>query len=169
MRQAPILIASLLIAFACGSVNAQWKWRDANGRVTLSDVAPPSTVREQDILSRPSGTRGAADRATPVAAASTVVGSAAAARELKASTDPELEARRKRATEEQAAQQRQMEERHAAARADNCSRARSYLGALSDGKRVSRTNAQGELEVIDDKARADETQRARAMIASDCK
>jgi Domain of unknown function (DUF4124) len=167
MRQTSLLIATLLTALACSGAHAQWKWRDANGRVTLSDLAPPSTVREADILSRPAGSRPAANSAAPAAATSAVVTSAAPT--PKSSSDPELDARRKRAADEQAAQQRQLEERNAAARADNCSRARSYLDALSEGKRVSRPNAQGELELIDDKARADEVQRARTMIASDCK
>jgi hypothetical protein len=34
---------------------------------------------------------------------------------------------------------------------------------------MTRTNAQGEREVLDDKGRAEEMQRARAVIASDCK
>jgi hypothetical protein len=67
------------------------------------------------------------------------------------------------------AQQRQQQERDAAARAENCSRARAHLAALADGQRMTRNNAQGEREVLDDKGRAEEMQRARAIIASDCR
>lgn len=166
MRPATLLLASMLVALACANANAQWKWRDASGRVTASDLAPPASVRDQDILARPTDTRRANPPASSTAAASAVIGSAPMP---KSNSDPELDARRKRAADEQAGQQRQAEERHAAARVDNCNRARSNLAALNEGKRVSRANAQGELEVMDDKGRADEMQRARTMIANDCK
>jgi hypothetical protein len=35
--------------------------------------------------------------------------------------------------------------------------------------RLTRTNAQGEREVLDDKARTEEMQRARMIIESDCR
>lgn len=165
MRHAPILALSLLLALAAGNAQAQWKWRDAGGRVTASDLPPPATVPERDILARPSDSRRAAPPASN-AAASAVIGAKAVAKE---STDPELEARRKRAAGEQATAQRQLEERNAAAQAENCSRARAHLNVLGDGRRIARTNAQGEVEVMDDKSRAEEAQRARAIIASDCK
>jgi cytoskeletal protein RodZ len=167
MRPTILILASLVLALAGASASAQWKWRDASGRVTVSDLPPPSTVREQDVLSRPADSHRATSAAKPAAGASAPIGSAAPA--VKSSTDPELEARRKRAADEQIAQQRQADERNAAVRAENCGRARSYLGTLSEGKRVARTNAQGELEPIDDKARAEETQRARETIAANCK
>ena len=167
MRQPPLLIVSLLLLLACGSASAQWKWRDANGRVTVSDIPPPSTVREQDIISQPANARRVANAPAQAVAASAAVGGAVPL--PKSSTDPELEARRKRAADEKAAQQRQLDERDTAARAENCNRAKSYLGTLSDGRRVAHTNARGEVEALDDKARAEEMQRAREMIASDCK
>jgi hypothetical protein len=61
------------------------------------------------------------------------------------------------------------QEKEAAQRAENCARAKSHLNALSDGMRIARTNDKGEREVLDDKGRAEEMQRARQVIASDCK
>ena len=176
MRYATLLAASALLALACSSAQAQWKWRDAGGHVTASDLPPPASVPEQNIISKPSDAKrpnGGASLAPAQSNAplSSAVGKgpATAAAPGKNSTDPELEARRKRAAEELAAQQRQIEASNAAVRADNCARAKSYLGALNEGKRVSRANAQGELEVVDDRGRAEELQRARSMIASECK
>jgi hypothetical protein len=40
---------------------------------------------------------------------------------------------------------------------------------LESGQRIARVNAQGEREVLDDKGRAEEMQRARQVMASDCK
>ena len=167
MRHAAALTVVLLAALACGSANAQWKWRDANGQVTASDRAPPSNVPERDILARPTDQR----RASVVVQAPAPAASAASAPRAAATptVDPELEARRKRAADEQVAQQRQQQERDAALRAENCSRARAQMTALSEGLRMTRPNARGQLEVLDDKGRAEEIQRARAVVASDCR
>ena len=52
---------------------------------------------------------------------------------------------------------------------DNCSRARSHLATLESGMRIARTNEKGEREIMDDKARADEMQRTRQIMASECR
>jgi len=170
MRQLSVLVA-LTAALAGGIVAAQtaplppaWKWRDASGQVHISDLPPPLSVPAKDILERPPLQRkvAAAAEAAASAASAPVVSTAA-------KTDPELDARRKRAVDEQLAQQRQQQERDAASRAENCGRARARMTALSEGLRMTRPNAQGELEVLDDKARAEEIQRARAIVASDCR
>ncbi|MES2960485.1 MAG: DUF4124 domain-containing protein [Pseudomonadota bacterium] len=167
-----LLTATVLSALlASGPAGAQsaplpnaWKWRDASGQIHVSDVPPPQSVPAKDILDRPPLQR-------KVAAAEAKAASAASAVPVNAAprTDPELEARRKRAAEEQAALQRQQQEKDAAIRTENCSRARGHLAALADGQRLARSNAQGEREVLDDKGRAEEMQRARAVIASDCR
>jgi hypothetical protein len=40
---------------------------------------------------------------------------------------------------------------------------------LDDGVRITRTDAKGEREVLDDKARAEEVRRTKNVIVSDCK
>jgi len=171
MRQLP-MIAALSAALVVGSAIAQtappppaWKWRDASGQINVSDLPPPLSVPAKDILERPPIQRKITD---PAPAASSTTASAPQAISTPR-TDPELEARRKRAVDEQIAQQRQQQERNAAVRAENCSRAQAALAPLLEGQRVTRSNAQGEREVLDDKARADELQRVRAIIASDCR
>ena len=170
MRHLPALIA-LVAAFAAGNAAAQtaplppaWKWRDASGQVHVSDLPPPLSVPAKDILDRPPLQRKAA-----AAAASAASAASAPSANVTAKTDPELEARRKRAADEQAASLRQQQEKDMLVRAENCTRARGHLLALSEGQRIARTNAQGEREVLDDKGRAEEMQRARAVIASDCR
>jgi hypothetical protein len=170
MRKLPsiLLVAALLAALSALAQTAPlpsaWKWRDATGQINVSDLPPPLSVPAKDILERPPVQR------TVAAAASAPASSAPALHALSTpKTDPELEARRKRALDEQVAQQRQQQERDAVVRTENCTRAQAALALLSDGQRVTRTNAQGEREVIDDKTRADELQRIRAVIASDCR
>ena len=171
MRHAAVtLAATAVLALACGSALAQWKWRDASGRITASDLPPPSTVPDRDVLARPTDQRRAAAAPKLASAASGVPGaSGASGPQATTGSDPELEARRKRAADEQSAQQRQLQARNDAARAENCARAQAYAAALNEGQRISRSNAQGELTVLDDAGRAAELQRARAAVASDCK
>lgn len=142
-----------------------WKWRDATGQIVVSDTPPPMSVPQKDILERPPIHQRAQAAAAQAAASVPVVKPPV---NLAPPVDPELEARRKAAASEQAARQKAEEQRSAAVRAENCTRAKAHLTALSEGQRMARTNEKGEREILDDKARADEMQRARAAIASDC-
>ena len=164
---AAALAATLLLGLASNSAIAQWKWRDANGRITASDLAPPSSVPDRDILARPSDQRSASGAPSPAPAASAAPTRARTV--VTVGTDPELEARRKRAADEQSLKKRQDEQREAAARAENCNRVRANLGALSQGGRIARANAQGEREILDDKGIAEELKRAQAAVASECR
>lgn len=173
-RRAGMLAAALLLAVAAASfttpADAQWRWRDASGRINASDRPPPKEVPDKDILSRPQPAqrRAAAVAESPSAPASgaPVAASASApANGLKAQVD----AQRKRAEQEQAARAKAEEARLAAQRAENCRRARAHAAAIESGQRLARTNERGEREVLDDRGRAEELRSARAVIASDCR
>lgn len=144
-----------------------WKWRDATGQIVVSDTPPPMSVPDKSILERPPVQR--ARFAANAAAAASLPALPKPTINAAPGVDPELEARRKAAANEQMAQQKAEEQRVAAVRAENCSRAKGHLAALSEGHRLARTNEKGEREVLDDKGRAEEMQRARSVIASDCK
>jgi hypothetical protein len=162
------LLAAIALAgpaFGQAGQTANWKYRDAQGRVVVSDLPPPAGTPDKDILERPTQVvRRVATPPPPAASPASAATPVVAQR-----TDPELEARRKKAAEEQSMQQKAQQDKEAAQRAENCSRAKSHLASLGDGMRIARTNAQGEREVLDDKGRAEEMQRARQVIASDCK
>jgi hypothetical protein len=168
--------AAILGVVLATPADAQWKWRDKSGRVQYSDLPPPASVAEQDVLQRPNGAQRRSVAATPVAAAAPASGAAsgaagaASAPKLNVkSVEPELEAKRRKAEEEKAAKEKAEEQKLAAARADNCARARGQLRTIDDGMRIARTNAKGEREVLDDQGRAQERQRTMDVIASDCK
>ena len=157
---------ALVTAVVCAAApaQAQWKWRDAQGRIQYSDRPPPTDVRDRDILQRPAA---AARPATPSGAAP----AASAASGPAATTDPALEAR-KRQTEGGAPPdkaKRDEEERAARQRAENCTRARDYARSLDAGTRIARVNEKGEREVLDDAQRARESAKAREIIANDCR
>jgi hypothetical protein len=165
---AGVLAASLALLLALPAA-AQWRWRDANGRVTASDRPPPREIPDKDILQRPAAAARAVNAAPPPAsgAASGVVATASGA--ASAPVDKDLQARKKAAEADQQAKSKAEEQRNAAIRADNCARARSHLATLDSGQRLARINDKGEREVLDDEARAAEVRRAREVIASDCR
>jgi hypothetical protein len=111
------------------------------GRASAADATPRARRRRRGVGRRFGGARGQAG----------------------------VDARKRKAEEEQKAKERALEAENAAKRADNCARAKAHLRALEDGLRLARVNEKGEREILDDKGRAAETQRARAVIASDCK
>jgi len=170
-------IVALLAVFAASvsalPAEAQWKWRDKGGHVQYSDLPPPAGTPEQDILGRPSpGMRRAGPAAVAATPPATIAASGAASAALapRNGADAELEAKRKKAEADAAAKAKADQEKNAAARADNCSRAKAQLTTLESGIRLAQTNAKtGEREFLDDKQRADEVRRTRDVIAADCK
>ena len=162
-----LFVLALLGSLLGGNAFAQWKWRDKAGVVQYSDLPPPNGTADKDVLQRPTTTqqrRAAAAAAIPASGAS-----AAAAPPLPKGIEPELETKRRKAEQELAAKTKAEEDKTAATRADNCARAKAYARTLDEGMRLSRTNAKGEREIIDDGNRAEEVKRAKSVIASDCK
>ncbi len=159
---------------------AEWKWRDASGRIVYSDRPPPSSVPDRAILRSPKGliaqpvppspTTPSLVPGTPATVPSTAAPApAGAASGAAPRVDKELEERRRKETDAKAAQQKAEEDKLLAARAENCARARGQLRQLDDGIRIAKVNEKGEREILDDKARAAEAARVRTIIASDCK
>ena len=159
------LVSTLLCLGMATAQAANWKYRDAQGRIVVSDLPPPAGVQDKDILERPTTVVRRAPAQAPAASAPANANPTAVAQ----NTDPELDARRKKAATEQEQKQKVEQEKDAAQRAENCSRAKSHLSALNDGQRIARTNDKGEREILDDKGRAEEMQRARQVMSSDCK
>lgn len=164
---AALLLAGLAMASSTAQAGLQWKWRDASGAIQYSDRPPPAGTPEQNILNRPPVSRAVVKAAEAASAAS--ASAAAAQGAAPKASDPELEARRKKAEDDKLAKQKAEEEKAAKQRAENCQRARGYQRTLQDGIRLSRTNAKGEREILDDKARAEEMQRTQEALQTNCK
>jgi hypothetical protein len=162
---ASLALSAALGLGVCLPAAAQWVWKDKTGKV-FSQLPPPSSIPEKDILQRPKGSARSDGPQFVNAAAS---GAAQTASAPVKAVEPELDAKRKKAEQDEAAKRRVEEDKLKAARTENCARAKSHLRALDDGMRMARVNEKGEREVLDDKARADESRRAREVIASDCK
>lgn len=163
MAAAPLMLAAVFTPPT--EAAAQWKWRDAQGQIQYSDRPPPAGVLDKDILGRPSGSARAAQSLPSAPAAPP---SAAPLPGLKAS-DPELEARKRKADAEKEAANKAAEAQQSRKRAENCEQARSYQRSLDSGMRIARTNSNGEREILDDAARAQENARNREVLNSHCK
>ena len=173
MKFAHVLILGSMCAmpFVAG---AQWQWIDKEGKKVFSDQAPPPDIPDRSILRRAGSPNprpafspaiAAADAGTTAAAPAASAASAPRA----SGVDKELEEKARKAEEAEKAKQAAEAQKVAKAKADNCGRARQGKATFDSGIRVARLNAQGEREIMDDKARATEQQRLQSVIDSDCK
>ena len=167
-----VLVSALLASVALLSASPfaaaggmQWKWKDATGAVQYSDRPPPAGTPDKDILGRPAASR---SMSVAKAASEPASGASAAAKPEGKASDPELEAKRKKAEDEKKAATKAEEEKAAKGRAENCQRAKSYQRTLADGGRISRTNPNGDREILDDKGRAEEQKQVEEIIRSNC-
>ena len=166
-----------LVAFACAwsaGAMAQWQWINKDGRKVFSDRPPPLEIPEKDILRQPN------QRIAPVAPVAADAQSApssptpkpAAASSAKG-TDKVLEERKAKAEAEaeaaKAAKDKADQQKLAADRAENCTRAKQAKASLDSGQLMKHTNAKGEQVFMDDASRAVERKRAQSVIDSACK
>jgi hypothetical protein len=159
------LLILLLMAIALAPVaHAQYKWRDANGRIVYSDLPPPATVAPDALLKAP-GLRPPSERNGIPAAAGGAVSAPAAA---TSTADRELEFRKRRL--ERAESERKAAGDAAKARqvAAACEETRNELRTLESGMRMSRLNERGEREFVDDEQRAARLESAKKASREHC-
>lgn len=155
---------------------AQWQWIDKDGMKVFSDQAPPPEIPEKNILKRsgaPAPRLSVAPTApapAPQAAPAGTPGLQIEANQVKppSGVDKALEEKTRQAEAAEKAKKAAEAQTIAKAKAENCTRARQGKATFDSGIRVARLNAQGEREIMDDKARAAEQQRLTSVIASDC-
>jgi hypothetical protein len=165
--------ALLILALfgVCGTAMAQWQWLDRDGRKVFSDRAPPPEVMDKDILKRPAGQirAAAAKEAVKSEASPGADATATGNMPVPGGVDKELEAKKKQAAEAEAARKKAEEERITKGRIENCARAKQAMASFDAGLRISRTNASGEQEILDDTSRAVERARVQGLVNSECK
>lgn len=162
------VIAAAVTSLACGAALAQWQWVDGSGRKVFSDTPPPAGTPDKSILQRPGPARAATTAATPAASSPAVSSTAPVVPPKAVGRDEVLEAKKKQADEAEQAKKKAEVDRMAKARTENCARARSAKVTLDSGIRIATTNAKGEREIMDDKARAGEIKRIDDIIRTDC-
>jgi len=151
MRIAAVASLAVLALFA-GAAQAQvYCWTTKDGKRACGDTPPP-------------GVKPAAV-ATPSPAAPADSGAKAG---KKPPADPEQEFKKRQAQSQKSREKEQQAQEQAAAKADNCERARGALRILESGQRISRADKDGERYYLDEQETAAETQRARDSVTKNC-
>lgn len=180
-RSVPI---ALVLALAAGAsapdlVWAQYQWRDESGRMTFSDLPPPTSTPPASVLrapvrpNSPAPTSTTASPAVPQASTAPAdagsAGSAAATNPRGSSAaDRELEFR-KRQIERADADRKQAERRAQSDRiAHACEEARGSLRVLESGMRITQVNSHGEREYLSDEARERKLASMRQDLQQQC-
>ncbi|MDH0866423.1 DUF4124 domain-containing protein [Mitsuaria sp. GD03876] len=159
----PLGVICALALLALTSVaQAQWKWKDADGRVQYSDRPPPPGVADKDILQRPSNAQRIATQAQPAAIAASDAASAASAPGRPAS---EVSSREKVERERKA----QEDKARADVMAENCRQAQTQMRMLESGVRMRTGAPGGESQPMTDAMRADKMRQMQTMISTNCK
>lgn len=158
------------------SAMAQWAWVDGNGRKIFSDRGPPADIPAKAIFKRPgpSTSQVAVQPAVGVAGPDSNLQVASVPQDKASSAkpagvDPVLAERKKKEEQALEAKRKAEQERISRLKADNCERAKLAKRGMDSGVRLARTNAKGEREIMDDAARATESQRIQSVIDADCK
>ena len=162
-----LVLGVMLGTFALPAM-AQWKWRDTSGKIQYSDLPPPNGTPEKDVLQRPAGLKQPRVLVIPYGAP---VAASAPAPVASGPSKAELDqqAKQKLQDQELAAKQKEDDRKVAQQKRENCGRAQDNLKLLQDGIRLTRQNERGETIVIDERQRAEEMQRSRSVIASECR
>ena len=164
-----VLLAAL--SLAAMTALAQWQWLDKDGRKVYSDRPPPQDTPEKNILRQPGVRPGAVPVATPApanTASAPANATATAPAPRAAGKDAALEDKKKQAEQAEAARQQAEQEKFQKTRAENCARARQAKAGFDSGARIATTNKAGERVILDDEARAAETQRLQKVIQTEC-
>lgn len=152
-KNALLIIALAIAAPAWAQI---YEWRDAQGNLNYSD-RPPAGVDAKPIRSIRTPPRAPqAQPADPAGAAP------------KSLAEQNLEFQKRREEEAEAEKKAEQEQRMAEEKRLACEQTRSNLAALESGQRVTRFNAQGVQEFLDDATRTAEIERSRALLQANC-
>jgi uncharacterized membrane protein len=147
-----LAIGLLLASFS--AQGALHKWVDADGKVHYSDTVPDSNVKTQTL------------RSSSAAESPATASSAAAPKTL---AEREAEMKKAQQAKAQTAEKAAKEKEIADAQRQNCESARNNLNTLENAPRLVTYDAQGERSYLDDDARQQRIDDARAMISKYCK
>jgi hypothetical protein len=162
-----IITVALVLAVATPfHVNAQWKWRDAQGVIHYSDRPPPVETPERDILR--AGQKSEGSRSTPTP------GTPPAGKPDQTPVDRNdwralAEQMRKRDELRRAGQ---AEQDRKARQADELQRAcetlRAELRTLESGMRIASVGEDGERQVLDETRRRQRIEQLRTDLERHC-
>lgn len=166
-----LALATALIAVT-SIAQAQWLWVNEKGVKQLSDQPPPPNIPAKNILKAPRG-QSISDLRRDLAA--TGNGDEAAPADAKAApSNPKLAERnadynkRQKESSEKTAKA-QEEAKRETEKKKYCADAKSNLGLLESGARISDTDANGERTFLSDDGRAQKIKEQRQSYDQTCK
>lgn len=167
----PALAFLLAVASLSGPAHAQWQWRDADGRMVLSDRPPPTEVPLRNILRAPRGVNvpraPASEAGTPKPAPETAAASTPAPA-AKTIAERDIDYRKRQAEAAESAKKAEEAAAEARATREACSALRRNLAALDSGQRIVQIDEKGERSYLDDAGRSTETDKIREQISQRC-
>jgi hypothetical protein len=171
-----ISIAIVLAGFASTPSEAQWAWKDGNGRLVYSDRPPPSDIKPANVvrqpntqvLANPAPSSGPLDDSGKPLDAKNPDAKNPTPGGPKTVAEREMEFRKRQQERADSEKKAADEQTKNAVKTAECDRARGYLKSLEDGVRITRTDASGNREFLDDAQRATEVDRTRKIIQSTC-
>ncbi len=172
-----IAAAIVLAGFTSTPSEAQWAWKDGNGRTVYSDRPPPSDIKSANIvrqpitqpLARPSPEIAPLDDAgKPSESKNPDTKNAPASNAPKTVAEREMDFRKRQQERADGEKKAAEEQTKSATKTAECDRARGYMKSLDDGVRITRTDASGNREFLNDEQRAAEADRTRKIIQSAC-
>lgn len=168
-----ITVAVVVAGFTSTPSEAQWAWKDGNGRLVYSDRPPPSEIKPAQIVRQPSTQvlANPAPASGPVDEAgkpSDAKNSNPTPNAPKTIAERDMEFRKRQQERADSDKKAAEEQTKSAAKTAECDRARGYMKSLEDGVRITRTDAAGNREFLDDAQRAAEVDRTRKIIQGAC-
>ena len=159
------LLVVLALAFASSAVaQSRFIWTDENGRKVYSDNPPPASVPRAKIQK---GADQIGKALPPAVPAPTVAAPGKKDEKAKAPmTLAERDAASKKAAKDSAdkAKQQEADDNKIRASAERCAQLEAYQNSLESGGRITRPNAQGQNEFLDDSGRAAELTKTRTAL-----
>jgi hypothetical protein len=174
--RATLTIAVVLAGFIPTPSEAQWAWKDGNGRLVYSDRPPPTDIKPAQIvrqpstqvLANPAPATGAVDDAGKPSDAKNSDTKTPAPNAPKTIAERDMEFRKRQQERADSDKKAAEEQTKNATKTAECERARGYMRSLEDGIRITRTDASGNREFLDDAQRAAEVDRTRKIIQTAC-
>jgi hypothetical protein len=171
-----LTVAVVLAGFTSTPSEAQWAWKDGNGRLVYSDRPPPSDIKAANIvrqpstqaLANPAPASGPLDDAGKPSDAKNSDAKTPAPNAPKTIAERDMEFRKRQQERADSDKKAADEQTKSAAKTAECERARGYMRSLEDGVRITRTDATGNREFLDDAQRAAEVERTRKIIQGTC-
>ena len=155
-----VLVCALSLALAGGAAAQAFRWVDNDGKVRYGDTPPPGV--KATPLNLPQGGGASVVPAAPDTAAKD------AKKGPLTPAEQEKEYRKRQADAQKSREKEDKEQRDAAAKQENCARARETLAALESGQRIVRTLPDGERYYLEDSQREAEVAQARQSVNSWC-